>query len=148
MSRNVANNSCLTQITSDNQPLSLSTKIKLPALKSKLNKSLQLSPTDYVRCASKLDQVNTAADYKLPVNYPKYFEQNTSFTLPKDGSRHSYMGNILSHAYQTIRPGAYNPEDPGGIKISPREIRFAYKKAARETFLDEIRKTKRWLPSP
>lgn len=58
------------------------------------------------------------------------------------------MGKIVAKANATMRPGAYNPIDFGAITRDPREIRFSYNRAARITFIDEVHKKQKVLPSP
>ena len=60
-------------------------------MKPILNKSLLLSPGEFIRATSKLDKTST--DYKLPINYPASLDLTKGFTMPKDdGVKLSYMG--------------------------------------------------------
>jgi len=142
-SRNRANQSCLTEGTK---------RVKLPGIK-KIYQSVDFSAREYINVASKLEKINTAADYKLPVRHAPPHEFQYRYTLPKDnGNKFSFMGTVAMHANATMRPGAYNPEmtDPQRIgNKSPKEIRDSYiGKTPRKTFCDDIGKLKKFIPSP
>ena len=73
-------------------------RVKLPGIKlNRLNQSVALSPRAFINVASKLESTNSAANYDLPVNYPKTLENTTKYTWNKDdGTRHSFMGTIIA----------------------------------------------------
>ena len=60
----------------------------------------------------------------------------------------SFVGSIVHHAEQTMRPGAYQVEDPDAFGGSPKETRFAFNQAARTTLFAELGKASSVLPSP
>ena len=97
----------------------------------------------------KADEHMAAADYKLPVIYPMKFYKMHGFSIPKDsGKRESYMGKVQNFANQTVRPGAYQITDPGSFTTEKKINRFKFRKAARQTFIDDVHKSKSQLPSP
>lgn len=114
------------------------TPLKLPKLKPRLQKSHIMSTSEFINITGRLDQTN---DYRLPINYPVAFEDRTpKYTIYRDQGKHKYMDDILHQANQTMRPGHYHPVDFGRFKSTPKETKFAFNKAARITFVDEINK--------
>ena len=149
-SRNQVNKSCLTHLKRDVSPLDSTntSPIKLPKLKPRITRnSFNLTSTEFVQITARLEQ-KMVTDYKVVPNYPKEFEQRTRYTIGKDEGKHNFMDRILHQANQTIRPGAYNPVDTARFNKPVKDTRFAYSKAARMTFIDEIGKRESKQPSP
>lgn len=125
---------------------------KLPRLKSRsLIKSFEMPVREFVRANSKLDRLEQAPNYALPVNYPDSLQQSIRYTHPKDsktGARTSYLGLVITKAKQTVRPGHYSPLDKASFAKSPKETPFAFSKQPKKTFIDEIRASQRKSPSP
>ena len=122
----------------NNSPLDL--HMKLPALKPRLRKTFHITASEFVKTTARLEQQFGFADYHIPKNYPPTLEDKTPrFTVKRD-TKHRYIDDLILKGKKAVGPGAYKPCDFGRFMTTEKETHFAYARAPRLTFIDQIQK--------